>query len=85
MIFASNNKDKIIQIKDILEGEIFSLKDKGIVIDVDEDAETCEDNAIKKAVENGRDKVTITGQIPACIILELQENGFRTNNGLIEW
>ena len=43
------------------------------------------EKAIKKAVENGRDKVTITGQIPACIILELQENGFRTNNGLIEW
>lgn len=43
------------------------------------------DKAIRKAVENGRDKVTITGQIPACIILELQENGFRTNNGLIEW
>lgn len=43
------------------------------------------EKAIKKAVENGRNKVTITGQIPACIILELQENGFRTNNGLIEW
>ena len=43
------------------------------------------EKAIKKAVENGRNKVTISGQIPACIILELQENGFRTNNGLIEW
>ena len=51
MIFASNNKDKITQIKDILEGEILSLKDKGIVVDVDEDADNCEDNAIKKAVE----------------------------------
>ena len=43
------------------------------------------EKAIKKAVENGRNKVTISGQIPACIILELQENGFQTNNGLIEW
>jgi len=51
MIFASNNKDKITQIKDILKGEIYSLKEKNINIEIDENADTCEENAIKKAVE----------------------------------
>lgn len=43
------------------------------------------EKAIRKAVENGRSKVTVSGQIPACIIEELQQNGFRFNNGVIEW
>ena len=51
MIFASNNKDKITQIKDILGENVVSLKEKNIVVDVEEDGQTFEDNAVKKAVE----------------------------------
>lgn len=51
MIFATNNKDKLTQIKDILGDNIFGLKEKNIKIDVEEDGRTFEENAIKKAVE----------------------------------
>lgn len=40
---------------------------------------------IKKASAKGRTKTTISGQIPACIVEELEQNGFRIQNGLIEW
>lgn len=40
---------------------------------------------IRKASAKGRTKITISGQIPACIIEELQQNGFRFNNGIVEW
>lgn len=40
---------------------------------------------IKKASAKGRTKTTISGQIPACIVEELEQNGFRVQNGLIEW
>ena len=43
------------------------------------------ETAIKKAISKGRTKTTISGQIPACIIAELEQNGFRINNGSIEW
>ena len=44
------------------------------------------ETAIKKAIfTKGRTKTTISGQIPACIVEELQNNGFRINNGSIEW
>ena len=43
------------------------------------------ESAIRKASAKGRTKTTITGQIPACIIAELKENGFQFNNGIIEW
>lgn len=50
MIFASNNKGKIKEIQEILkEYEIKSLLDANIVIDVLEDCDTFEGNAIKKA------------------------------------
>lgn len=54
MIIASNNKNKIVEIKEILKGldyHILSLKDKGIDIDVEEDGETFEANAEKKSTE----------------------------------
>ena len=53
-IIASNNKHKIEEIKEILKDfkfEIYSLKDKNINIDVEEDGTTFEENSKKKAVE----------------------------------
>lgn len=54
LIIASNNAHKITEIKAIL-GEYFSdiqsLRDAGISIDVVEDADTFEGNALKKAQE----------------------------------
>ena len=49
---ASSNKGKIAEAKEIMEDyEIISLKDAGIKIDVEEDKNTFEDNAKKKAEE----------------------------------
>ncbi|MCM1053096.1 MAG: RdgB/HAM1 family non-canonical purine NTP pyrophosphatase [Ruminococcus sp.] len=52
MIFATNNKGKLEEIKKILcEYKIYSLKEKGIDIDVIEDKDTFLGNALKKAKE----------------------------------
>lgn len=52
MIFASNNKGKLLEIKTIFkEYEIYSLKEKEIDIDVVEDEDTFYGNALKKAKE----------------------------------
>lgn len=54
LIVASNNKDKVREIKEILEGlpvEIISLKEAGIDIDVVEDGKTFLENSYKKAAE----------------------------------
>ena len=52
MIFASNNKGKLEEIRKIFdEYEIYSLKDKNIDIDVEEDQDTFLGNAKKKAIE----------------------------------
>ena len=52
IIVATKNKGKIREIKAILpEYDILSMEDIGIDIDVDEDSDTFEGNAIKKAVE----------------------------------
>lgn len=52
MIFATNNKGKLREIKDIFrEFEIYSLSDKDIDIDVVEDADSFYGNALKKAKE----------------------------------
>lgn len=54
LIIATNNAGKVKEIKAILQGKfspIVSLKDEGLVIDVMEDGETFEENAIKKATE----------------------------------
>ena len=48
MILATNNKDKLREIKEILSDyEIYSLKEKNIEIDVEEDADTFYGNAYK--------------------------------------
>ena len=54
LIIASNNAHKVREIKEILGDyfdEILSLKEAGITIDVVEDGETFEQNALKKATE----------------------------------
>lgn len=52
MIFASNNKGKLKEIKSIFgEDEIISLKEANIDIEVEEDADTFYGNALKKAQE----------------------------------
>lgn len=52
MIFATNNKDKLKEIKELFnEYEIYSLKEKNIDIDILEDEDTFYGNALKKAKE----------------------------------
>ena len=52
IIIASGNKGKIKEAEEILEGyKIIPIKELGIDIDVEEDKETFEENAIKKAKE----------------------------------
>jgi len=55
ILIASGNVHKITEIKSVLKGieyiNILSLKDFGITIDVTEDADTLEGNALKKAKE----------------------------------
>ena len=54
LIIASNNAHKVTEIKAILGDyyeQILSLKDAGVEIDVEEDADTFEGNALKKASE----------------------------------
>ena len=60
IILASNNKDKVREVKEILEGyNIISLKDAGIDVDVDETGTTFEENAFIKA----RAVAKLTGQL----------------------
>ena len=51
LIFATNNQNKIVEIKTALSGglEIVTLKEAGINIEIDEPFETLEENAREKA------------------------------------
>lgn len=54
LIIGTNNAHKVVEIKAILGDfydEILSLKEAGIELDVEEDGQTLEENAVKKAVE----------------------------------
>ena len=52
MILATNNKGKLQEVRKILnEYKIYSLNDKDIHIDVEEDQETFYGNAKKKALK----------------------------------
>ncbi|NLX70052.1 MAG: XTP/dITP diphosphatase [Clostridiales bacterium] len=54
IIAATNNPGKIVEIRQILNDlpfEILSLKDAGINIKVEEDGDSFEENALKKALE----------------------------------
>jgi len=55
IFIGSKNKDKIKEIKDILQGyEILSLNEYPDAPDVIEDKDTITENAIKKAIENAQ-------------------------------
>lgn len=52
MILATNNKGKIAEVKSIFSDyEVYSLKEKNIFVDVEEDADSFYGNALKKAKE----------------------------------
>ena len=62
MIFATKNKGKIKEVKQILSNfDIISMEDAGVTIDVIEDGKTFMENAIKKASEIAKisGKITI--------------------------
>ncbi len=54
IIFATKNKGKMKEIKSIMQDldyEVISMEEAGITVDVVEDGETFEENALKKAIE----------------------------------
>lgn len=60
IILASNNKDKVKEVKEILKGyDIISMKEAGINVDIEENGMTFEENALIKA----RAIMKLTGQI----------------------
>ena len=60
IILASNNKDKVKEVKEILNGyDIISTKEAGIDVDIEENGTTFEENALIKA----RAIMKLTGQI----------------------
>lgn len=60
IILASNNKDKVKEVKEILkEYDIISMKEAGIDVDIEENGTTFEENALIKA----REIMKLTGQI----------------------
>ena len=60
IILASNNKDKVKEVKEILKGyDIISMKEAGIDVDIEENGTTFEENALIKA----RAIMRLTGQI----------------------
>ena len=60
IILASNNKNKVKEVKEILKGyDIISMKEAGIDVDIEENGTTFEENALIKA----RAIMKLTGQI----------------------
>ena len=60
IILASNNKDKVKEVKEILKGyDIISMKEAGIDVDIEENGTTFEENALIQA----RAIMKLTGQI----------------------
>lgn len=60
IILASNNKDKVKEVKEILKGyDIISMKEAGIDVDIEENGTAFEENALIKA----RAIMKLTGQI----------------------
>ena len=60
IILASNNKDKVKEVKEILKGyDIISMEEAGIDVDIEENGTTFEENALIKA----RAIMKLTGQI----------------------
>ena len=52
IIFATKNKGKLVEVKAILnQYNVLGMEEAGIIIEVEENGETFEENAMKKAVE----------------------------------
>jgi len=52
LIFATHNQGKLVEMKEILKGldlEVLSAEEVGVRDEIEEDADTCEGNALKKA------------------------------------
>ena len=68
IIFATGNKDKLREIKEILSDcdvDIRSMKEAGINVDIVEDGKTFEDNALIKARANsGTQQMQLFSQTP---------------------
>ena len=65
LVIASNNKKKIGEIKEILSAwftDVLSMSEAGIDVEVEEDGQTFEENALKKATE-------IQKLLPGCAVL----------------
>ena len=73
IIMASGNKGKIKEAEEILEGyKIIPIKEIGIDIDVEEDKDTFEENAIKINNKNIKIKIVVYS-------MELAEGCYVTN------
>ena len=64
IIFATGNKDKMREIREIMadcDVEILSMKEAGIEVDVEENGETFEENALikAKAIANKTDAIVL--------------------------
>ena len=90
MVFASNNKSKLQEIKEIFNDyKIESLKDKNVTLDVEEDKTTFYENALKKVLstlienalertESGAINLAVTHPDESC----LDAAGIDTTKGL---
>lgn len=70
IIIATNNPGKLKEIKEIMvDFKLISLKEAGIEMEVEEDEETFEGNALKKAREIGKltNKIVIADDSGLCI------------------
>ena len=61
IILASNNKDKVKEVKEILKGyDIISMKEAGIDVDIEENGTTFEENALIKLNYDERNEDSIS-------------------------
>ena len=84
MVFASNNKSKLQEIKEIFNDyKIESLKDKNVTLDVEEDKTTFYENALKKAISYYNEiKEPVIADDSGLIVSELNWPGVYTNRFL---
>ena len=76
IILASNNKDKVKEVKEILKGyDIISMKEAGIDVDIEENGTTFEENALIKA----RAIMKLTGQITMA-----DDSGLELSNMMVQ-
>ena len=69
IVIATKNRGKLQEFKAILGGDVISMDEAGVGIDIAEDADSFEGNALKKAVEVMRlcGEVTIADDSGICV------------------